>query len=107
MKECLQREYGRSFRGEKIEGVKRGARFNRANVIGVLCNEEYFAVECYKHNTNKEFFNEWFTNRLLHEIPKGYTVIMDNARFHCKKTLRKLARGNVKLLFLRQIPICR
>jgi transposase len=39
-------------------------------------------------------------NCLLKEIPKGYTVIMDNAGFHCKKRLRKLARGKVRLLFL-------
>jgi len=31
---------------------------------------------------------------------KGYTVIMDNAGFHRKKELRKLARGKVRLLFL-------
>jgi transposase len=37
---------------------------------------------------------------LLREIPKGYTVIIDNAKFHRKKELRKLARGKVWLLFL-------
>jgi transposase len=39
-------------------------------------------------------------NYLLKEIPKGYTVIMDNAGFHCKKRLRKLAWGKARLLFL-------
>jgi transposase len=33
-------------------------------------------------------------------VPQGHTVIMDNARFHRKKILRKLARGKVRLLFL-------
>jgi transposase len=39
---------------------------------------------------------------LLEEIPKkkGFTVIMDNAGFHRKEELRKLARGKVRLLFL-------
>ena len=39
---------------------------------------------------------------ILEEIPNGctYTVIMDNARFHRKKELRKVARGKVRLLFL-------
>ena len=36
----------------------------------------------------------------MKEIPKGYTAIMDNAKFHPKKRLYKLARGKVRLLFL-------
>ena len=63
-------------------------------------NEEYYAVECYRHTANSEFFESWFKDSLLPEIPKGCTVIMDNARFHRKEALRKLARGKVKLLFL-------
>jgi transposase len=42
----------------------------------------------------------WFENNLLKIIPKGSTVIMDNARFHNKERLRKIARGKVLLLFL-------
>ena len=42
----------------------------------------------------------WFKDCLLEKIPKGCTVIMDNASFHRKSTLRKIARGNVRLLFL-------
>jgi len=57
-------------------------------------------IECYSHATNSEFFEDWFENNLLKEIPNGYTVIMDNARFHRKKELRKMARGKVRLLFL-------
>jgi len=33
-------------------------------------------------------------------MPNGYTVIMDNAAFHRKEKLRKIARGKVRLLFL-------
>jgi transposase len=96
----LQREYARAPRGEQAEDVKRGNRFERLNVIGALCAEEHFAVECYRRTTDSELFEYWFKDCLLKKIPKGYTVIMDNARFHRKKELRKLARGNVRLLFL-------
>jgi len=96
----LQREYGRSFRGEIIEDVKRGSKFARVNVIGALCNNDYYAIECYNHSTDSIYFEDWFENYLLKEIPKGYTVIMDNARFHPKERLRKLARGKARLLFL-------
>ena len=96
----LQREYGRSLRGDIIEDVKRGNKFERINVIGALCNNEHYAVECYNHSTDSDYFETWFIDNLLQEIPNGYTVIMDNARFHVKQRLRKLARGKVRLLFL-------
>ena len=98
----LQREYGRALRGEIIEDVKRGNKFERVNVIGALCNNEYYAVECYNHSTNSDYFENWFVDNLLQEIPNGYTVIMDNARFHPKQRLRKLARGKVLYIYLNQ-----
>ena len=96
----LQREYGRAPRGERVEDVKRGRKFERVNVIGARCNGEYVAITCYRHATDGGFFEHWFKNHLLEEIPKGYTIIMDNAAFHRKSRLRKLARGKVRLLFL-------
>ena len=96
----LQREYAGAPRGQIIEDVKRGKKVERVNVIGALCNEEYFAIECYKQTTNSEFFEAWFEGCLLKEIPKGCTVIMDNATFHRKKHLSKLATGKTRLLFL-------
>ena len=62
--------------------------------------KKYYAIKCYKQTTNGGFFEEWFKDCLLKEIPQGYTVIMDNASFHRKTNLRKLARGKVRLLFL-------
>ena len=84
----LQREYGRALRGDIIEDVKRGNKFERINVIGALCNNEHYAVECYNHSTDSIYFENWFENHLLKEIPKGHTVIMDNARFHKKEKLK-------------------
>ena len=96
----LQREYARAPRGEIVEDVKPGQKFERVNVIGALCEGNHYGVECYNHPTDSAFFENWFGNSLIKEIPKGYTAIMDNARFHNKKRLRKLARGKVRLLFL-------
>ena len=105
MDECginayLQREYARAPRGKQIEDVKRGNQYERVNVIGALCEGEHHAIKCYKQTTEAGFFEGWFEESMLKEIPNGYTIIMDNARFHRKKKLRKLARGKVRLLFL-------
>ena len=75
-------------------------RFQRTNVIGALRNGEHHAIECYTHSTNSNFFESWFSCFLLDEIPQGHTVILDNAKYHNKKRLKKIARGKVKLLFL-------
>ena len=96
----LQREYARSARGIIVGDIKRGEKFERVNVVGALCNKEYYAVECYKHTTDSGFFESWFKGCLLPEISKGCTIILDNARFHRKEILRKLARGKARLLFL-------
>jgi hypothetical protein len=96
----LQREYCRAPRGEHIEDVKQGRHFDRVNVIGALCNGKHYGIEWYKQPADGGFFEHWFVHCLPAAIPKGHTVIMDNAPFHRKKRLRKLARGKVRLLFL-------
>jgi hypothetical protein len=98
--EYLQREYARAPKGETVEDVRPGQKYKRVNVIGALCKGIHYGIECYKHSTDSEFFESWFENYLLKETPKGYTAIMDNARFHPKSRLRKLARGKIRLLFL-------
>ena len=73
------------------------------NVIGGLCNGNHIAVEDYEHTTDAVFFEQWFSNRLLRDVPDGCTIIMDNASFHCKDALLELikkARRKVGLLFL-------
>ena len=102
IKTHLQLEYARSPRGEPVEDVKRGKQFERVNIIGALCKGDHCAIKCYKQTTKAEFFERWFEEYILKEIPNGngYTIIMDNAKFHRKKELSKLARGKVRILFL-------
>lgn len=99
--EFYQREFARAIRGVKIEDVRRGRKFERTNIIAGKCGDEVFAPKTYKHTTNGSFFNDWFEFDLLSMVPCGYTVIMDNASFHSKKRLQKIAnRYGVHLLFL-------
>ena len=96
----MQRAYARALCGEIIEDTVAGKQFDLVNVIGALWNGEHSAIECYCHTTSSAFFECWFESELLKAIPKGSSVIMDNAGFHRKKRLRKIARGKVRLLFL-------
>ena len=99
--EFYQRELGRALRGVRVEDVRRGRRFQRTNVIAAKCCDAILAPKTYCHTTNKRFFMNWFEFDLLSVVPPGHTIIMDNASFHPKKELRKMAdRYSVKLLFL-------
>jgi len=99
----FQREYGYAERGEKVYDTKRGRNSQRMNVIAGLCNGKHIAVEQYEHTTDAVFFEEWFSTRLLKAVPRGCTIIMDNASFHHKESLIELikkARRKVSLMFL-------
>ena len=96
----LQREYARAPRGKPAEELKRGKRFDRINITGALCDGKPIAAERCRHTADGAFFEQWFAKRLLRELPKGYTIIMDSAGFHSKTGLRKPARGKERLLFL-------
>ena len=65
-----------------------------------MCDGEYVGIECYRQTTDGDFFESWFEDSIIKELPKGYTAIMDNAKFHRKEKLRKMARGKIRLLFL-------
>jgi transposase len=99
--EWYGREYGYAPRGKKIEDVKRGRKFGRINVISGYCDGEIFAPKTYKNTSDSAFFEDWFEFELLSVVPCGYTIIMDNASFHRKKVLAKIAlRYGVNLIFL-------
>ena len=95
-----ERAYAR--RGERVPAVRRGRNGKRTNVIGALCDGRHIGIECYGHATNAEFFEAWF-RRLLPLLPRGCTVILDNAGFHRRKALEgiiKKSRRKIGLLFL-------
>jgi transposase len=96
-----QRDRARALRGVRVHGTKPGKRPKKTNVIAGLWNKKHIAVRCYTHNTTSAFFEDWFEWELLSIVPKGSAIIFDNASFHRKKHLAKIAeRYGVYLLFL-------
>ncbi len=56
---------------------------------------------CYLSTTTAAVFEQWFCKFLLPETQNGDVIIMDNASFHNKKRLRKLAAiYKVNVIFL-------
>ena len=96
-----QRDRVRAKRGIKVYGDKPGKRAKKTNVIAGLYNGEHVAVRCYEHSTNATFFEDWFEWDLLAAVPERSVIILDNATFHRKKQLHKIAaRYNMVVLFL-------
>jgi transposase len=99
----LIREYGRAYRGKKVEALKPGKKFKRVNVVSAVCDKKYIAPKCYEQTTNTELFEQWFAGQLLKEVPRGCTILLDNASFHRKAALLNLikkSRRKIGLMFL-------
>jgi transposase len=97
----LYREYGRSSRGQKIYGEIPGKKRERVSIIGGLMNKKFMAPFTFQGGCNTEVFNIWLAEVLLPDLPKGTTIIMDNAAFHKSVKTRKLIENaGCLLLFL-------
>jgi transposase len=97
----MNREYGRAPRGERVYGEVRGRKFDRTNVIAGKCGDKVIAPGEYKGTTDHKLFEAWFSGALLKEAKYGSVIVLDNATFHRKKTLKKLAENaGCSVLFL-------
>ena len=70
-------------------------------MIGGWMNHRLIAPFTFQGGGNANVVNLWLENILLPELPKGTTVIMDNAAFHkSAKTRALIEHSGCFLLFL-------
>jgi len=99
--EYLNREYGRAPRGEKVTEAQSGRKFKRVNILAAKCGDEIIEPLQYDGRTDHRLFETWFETRLCRVLKAGDVAVMDNATFHRKKTLRKIAEPfGVRVIFL-------
>ena len=97
----LYRIYARAPRGQKVAGRISGKKFRRTNIVAGKCGSKIFAPLQYQGSTDSLLFEYWFENLFLKEIPTGFSIVMDNATFHRKAVLSKMAaRTGCTLIFL-------
>jgi transposase len=91
----------RAKRGEKVFSSISGYKYHRINIVaGLHCGQIIAPME-YCGSTDHIVFETWFEHVLLRELPAGSTIVMDNASFHRKDALNKLARyANCTIAFL-------
>ena len=76
-------------------------KFQRTNLVAAQIGDRTVAPMYYDCPTNSAVFEFWFEEKLMPALSPGDVVIMDNAQFHRKGALRKIAlRHHVLVLFL-------
>ncbi len=88
----LYREYGYAPRGELVHGLIRGRRYARIGIVVAMLGDDVIAPCCYQGTMNHVMFEYWFKYQLLPTLPKGTVIVMDNASFHRKSRLYRLAQ---------------
>ena len=97
----IHRQYAWSRRGKPIVVEVKGKRTRRVNLIVGLLNKQLLAPCVFNSYINSECFNYWLENHLLKELSPGYTIIIDNARFHKSAKTRELVeKAQSQLVFL-------
>jgi hypothetical protein len=82
----LFREWGRTFRGEKIYQTVSGSWRGRTRIISASQKSELVTLFIFEGMGKVEVVDAYFEKVLLPAIPKGSVIIWDNASFHQSPT---------------------
>jgi len=97
----MARNRARSPRGERVIVSRPGKRFKRINVVAGQCNSEVIGEVQYQWTTDSRWFEVWFEWYLCPNLRANSLIIMDNARFHRKIPLERIANFyGYKILWL-------
>ena len=97
----LYRKYARAAKGQKVYEVIRGRKYQRTSIVAGKMGHDIIAPLRYEGTMYGEFFEAWFREHLLPQVPEDGVIILDNASFHRKKRLYELAEKYKRtLIFL-------
>lgn len=87
IQQYLCREYAYAPRGKKVYDTISGRKFKRTNIVAAKRGNTILSSLQYQCSMTGEFFESWFENFLLPELPENSVLVIDNASFHQKKRL--------------------
>ena len=97
----MPREYGRSPIGERVYVPRSGRRTKKLNVIAGFLNGKLLCPTKYDWSTNSAWFLEWLEWFLLPLLTTGSVIILDNASFHKKSEVYRIAASyGCRVIFL-------
>jgi hypothetical protein len=88
----MARSFARAPKGERVYALRPGKRYKRLNIIAGQIGNEVIAPCSYEWSTNSQWFEVWFEWYFCLKLPSSCLIIMDNARFHRKIELEKIAK---------------
>lgn len=95
------RPYGWGLRGHRVYGERSGNARPRTSVIAARRSKEWLAPMVFGGTANTALVNRWFEEMLCKELRSESTIIWDNATFHNKKDLQRIAeKKGHHILFL-------
>ena len=95
------RPYAWSKRGQKSHGERSGQRGTRTSLIAARRGKQLLATVLFPGSTNALWFNTWLLEHLIPELNPNSTLILDNAPFHRKEDVFRIAQeAGHKVLFL-------
>jgi len=95
------RPYAWSKRGDKSYGDRRGQRGTRTSLIAGKRGKQLLAPVLFQGSTNARWFNQWLEEHLLPQLQPNSTIILDNAPFHRKDDVFRIAQeAGHSVLFL-------
>ncbi len=97
----ITREYAWSILGTRAHAEISGKRFMRESFVAGLLNQKVISPFCFQGGCDTEVFNYWLENILLPNVGGGYTLVLDNARFHKSVSTENLIKKfDCDVLFL-------
>jgi transposase len=85
-------EYGWSKKGERLYDFRDGARAKVFNLVAALNQGKIFAPFTFEGSCNSEVFDTYIFQVLKKELKPEHVLVLDNASFHKKSSLEKLAK---------------
>jgi hypothetical protein len=97
----IYRPHAWSKRGQKYYGERSAQRGTRTSLIAAKRGKQLLAPVLFQGCTNALWFNQWLEQHLLPELKPNSTLILDNAPFHRKDDVFRIAeQAGHKVLFL-------
>ena len=88
----MARTRARAPRGKRVHVSRPGKRYKRLNIVAGQIEDDVIAPCVYDWPTNSQWFQVWFEWHFCPLLPLMSIIIMDNARFHKKDELERIAR---------------
>jgi len=84
----MPRRHGYAVKGLRCYGSHDWGSHGRVNVIGALLGWRLLAVSLFDGSIDSETFITWLETQLLPKLPRGTVIVMDNASFHKKLSMK-------------------